>query len=303
MEHAEDLNDQERAGSYVENLEDSDNEQRAGPFIEYPEDSDDEERVFPSWEHHEDSDPEDSDKEARAGPLLEHLEDSNRDPEDSDNEERAVLTTENLCNEDETGRIDPPDRYQILDLMMPMFSGTKDDFGKETVPPLPLFFDRVSEGREPISGSRLFRLPQEILNVVVQSVPEVSLASFALANSDCRQLARSRQFASLHFDYSDQTLAIINQLQQEAVERSNNDGLTGKPALGPCIRRLTVATHPGWVNFRHDVELSEDFNSLPKREQSKRLNNACSAFFGSYLTSIQDLLSNRAVLPHLELLD
>ena len=192
----------------------------------------------------------------------------------------------------------------ILDLMMPMYSGdTKDEFGKELVPSRPLSFDRISEGRKPVSESKLLRLPLEILALVVDKVPDASLASFALVNSDCRQLARSRQFTSLHFDYSDRTLAMIKKFQEEAVERSNHDGLTSKPALGPCVRRLTVATNPGWISYRHDVELSESFNALPKNEQSKRLTTACNAFFGAYLTSIQDLLSNRTVLPHLELLD
>lgn len=186
---------------------------------------------------------------------------------------------------------------------MPMFSGMKDEFGKELVPPLPLLFDRVSEGRKPVSGTKLLGIPLEVLALVVQKVPEASLASLALVNSDCRQLARSRQFASVHFDYSDHALEIIDKLQKEAAERSNHDGLTEKPALGPCIRRVTVATHPGWVTYRHNAEISERFIALPKKEQSERLTTAYNAFFHSYLTSIQYLLSHRTILPHLELLD
>ena len=154
-----------------------------------------------------------------------------------------------------------------------------------------------------MSGTKLLRIPLEVLALVVQKVPEASLASLALVNSDCRQLARSRQFASVHYDYSDHALAIIDELQKEVVERSNHDGLMEKPALGPCIRRVTVATHPGWVTYRHSVEISERFIALPKKEQSERLTTTYNTFFGSYLTSIQFLLSNRTVLPHLELLD
>lgn len=259
--------------------------------MEYPVNSSDEERAGPFLQN-----PEDSNDEERAGLTVEHL-------EDLDDEERTVLDMENPEDSDEEERNAPHKGHDILDLMMPMFSGVKDEFGKELVPPLPLLFDRVSEGRKPVSESRLWTIPLEVLALVVQMVPEESLASLALVNSDCRQLARSRQFASLHFDYSDQALAIIDKLQREGTERFNHDGLTNKPALGPCIRRLTVATHPGWVTYRHDIELSESFNALPKKEQSKRLTTASNAFFGSYLTSIQDLLSNRAVLPHLELLD
>ena len=209
------------------------------------------------------------------------------DIEDSDDEE-------SVCSRED---------FDVLGLMMPTLYGDKNEYGRELVPPLPLLFDRVSEGRKPVSRSGLLNVPLEVLALVVQKVPETSLASLALVNSDCRQLARSRQFASLHFDYSDRTLAIIDKLKEEATDRSNLGGLTGKPALGPCIRRLTVATHPGWIHYRHNVELSEDFNALPKRESSKRLTAAYHALFGTYYTSIQDLLSNRTVLPHVELLD
>lgn len=214
--------------------------------MEHPEDSSDEERADTFREH-----PEDSDDEETAGPTVEHADDST----------------------DEEG-IGPHEGYEVLDLMMPMLSGVKDEFGKELVPPLPLLFDRVSEGRKPISGTKLLEIPMEVLALVVQKIPEASLASLALVNSDCRQLARSRQFASLHLNYSDHTLAIITKLQEEATERSHHDGLTRKPALGSCIRRLTVATHPGWVTYRHNVELSENFNALPKKEQSMRLTTA-----------------------------
>lgn len=223
--------------------------------------------------------------------------------EDLEDEQRAGSTIESHYDSDDEERKPSPEGVEMLmGLMMPVFSGTQDEYGKEVVPPRSLLFDRVSEGKEPVSRSKLLRLPLEVLALVVQKIAEESLASFALVNSDCRQLARSRQFTSLHFDYSDRTLAIINKLQEEVAERSNHGGFTGRPALGPCVRRLTVATHSGWVNYRHDIE-GESFDALPKHLQSKRLTAASNAFFGAYLTSIQDLLSNRCVLPHLELLD
>lgn len=222
---------------------------------------------------------------------------------DSSDEGGAALTTAHVYDSDEEEGKDAPEASDILDLMLPILTGMKDDFGKELVPPLPLLFDRISEGKEPVSDSKLFRLPLEVLALVFQNVPKESLPSLALVNTDCRQLARARQFRSLRLDYSDSTLAIIRKLQEEAVERSNHLGLTRKPALGPCIRRLTVATHPGWVKYRHDIELSESFNALPKTERSKRLTIAHNAYCCSYIPSIQDLLSNRSVLPHLELLD
>ena len=223
--------------------------------------------------------------------------------EDSGDDDRAALTLNNVYDSDDEKGNGASEEFDILDLLMPMFSGTKDDFGKEIVPPLPLLFDRVSEGRELVSKSKVLSIPLEILALVIEKVPATSLASLALVNTDCRQLARSRQFTSLRFDYSDNTLAILQKLQEEAAERSNHHGCTQRPALGPCIRRLTVATHPGWLSHRHNIELSESFNELPKTERSNRLAIACCAFFGSYIPSIQNLLSNRTVMPHLELLD
>ena len=240
--------------------------------------------------------PQDVSDEEGAVPIMEDL-------EDLDDEETAGQTVGHSSDSDDEDRVCSREEFDVLDLMMPMLSGGKDEYGKELVPPLPLLFDRVSEGRKPVSRTRLLNIPLEILALVVQKVPETSLASLALVNSDCRQLARSRQFASLHFDYSDRTLAIIDKLKEEATDRSNLGGLTCKPALGPCIRRLTVATNRGWIKYRHNVELSEDFNPLPKRESSRRLTAAYHALFGTYYTSIQDLLSNRTVLPHVELLD
>ena len=240
--------------------------------------------------------PQDSSDEEGENPIM-------GDIQDSDDEERADPTVGHSNDSDDEEQVCSDEEFDVLGLLMPMLSGGKDEYGKELVPPLPLLFDRVSEGRKPVSGTKLLNFPLEVLTLVVQNLPETSLASLALVNSDCRQLARSRQFASLHFDYSDRTLAIIDKLREEATDRSNLGGLTGKPALGPCIRRLTVSTHRGWIKYRHNVDLSESFNALPRRERSKRLVTAYHALFGTYYTSIQDLLSNRTVLPHVELLD
>ncbi|KAL8734033.1 MAG: hypothetical protein Q9166_001794 [cf. Caloplaca sp. 2 TL-2023] len=200
---------------------------------------------------------------------------------------------------------DPADVSCITDLLMPTFSGTKDDFGKEVVPPRPLTFDRVSEGRPPVSEAKLLNLPTEILALVVESIPKESLVSFALVNSDCRQLARSRQFASVLLDYGNESWQIIQQLGREVNERTfgPTNGKTKNPALGPCIRRLTVATAPRWLAAQHGVALSEQFATLPEPERNQRLREACEDYFGVYLTTIEHLLLDRLTLPHLELLD
>ncbi|KAL2012916.1 hypothetical protein VTN00DRAFT_441 [Thermoascus crustaceus] len=90
---------------------------------------------------------------------------------------------------------------ETFPLLMPIHGGDKDEYGKDVVP-LPLSFDKVNEGRPPSSRSLLFQLPMELLREILQRVPADSLASLALVNRDCRQLARSRQFAS-RLDWED----------------------------------------------------------------------------------------------------
>jgi len=191
----------------------------------------------------------------------------------------------------------------VLSLLLPMFSGSKDSFGKEYVPPLPLSFDRVNEGRPPLSTAPLFKIPLEILSLIGLHVPSFSLASLALVNKDCRQLARSRQFASVKLDYSDASLDLLELLEMEVRERAANSGVTRKPSLGVCIRRITVATHPGWVSHRHQICLGREFANLNVDVRDRQIAVAGEAFFGAYLPRIQSLLRSRIGLPHLELLD
>ncbi|RSL76042.1 hypothetical protein CEP51_010336 [Fusarium floridanum] len=59
------------------------------------------------------------------------------------------------------------------------------------------------KGQERASRSRLLQMPSEILADIVHflSDSKSALANLALVNSDCRQLARSSQFAEVTFDY------------------------------------------------------------------------------------------------------
>lgn len=106
------------------------------------------------------------------------------------------------------------------------------------------------------------------------------MASLALVNRDCRQLARSRQFASIQLDYSDSSFALITALTAAGKERSENKGFSVSPSLGACTRRITVATHPGWVSHQHRITLDEDFAALEEAVQEARLEKATSMFFG-----------------------
>jgi hypothetical protein len=204
--------------------------------------------------------------------------------------------------EDDEGR-----DTRILDLLMPMLSGVKDDFGKETVPPLPLLLDRVSEGQMARSNAPFFRAPSEVLGEIVQCLDSNSLASVALVNSDCRQLARSRQFASVLLDYSDSKNSLIRKLLDEGHERATSpNGTTAKPSIGACIRRITVATNPGWVSYRHGINLRrerdpEDENAI--KMERNRISEASRLFFAEYFQELMSIFARPYTLPHLELLD
>jgi hypothetical protein len=192
----------------------------------------------------------------------------------------------------------------ILDLFMPMFHGSKDEYGKDIDPALPLSIDRAMENRPFKSTAPLLQLASDVLVIILSYVDSDSLSSLALVNSDCRQLARSRQFSNVCFDYSYAASGLISLLLEEKAlrDRSNNilGGIGG--AVGPCIRRLTVATNPGWIKHLHDIDLSEEFSALEKSVRDERLARASDAF-SKYQMRIESLLSSRATLPHLELLD
>lgn len=192
----------------------------------------------------------------------------------------------------------------ILDLLMPTFSGDKDEYGKDVVPPLPLSFDRVNEGRPPASSARLLKLPTEILGEIFHCTPEDALSSMALVNRDFCQMVRSRRFASIHFEYSNFSLSLLATLLSEGQERSTNAGSTRFPSLGACIRRITVATDIRWIAYRHEVSLGEAFVELSEDVKHARLKKASDFYFGSYIKAIQyTIILGNYTLPHLELLD
>lgn len=188
----------------------------------------------------------------------------------------------------------------LFDLMMPSFSGTKDDFGKEIVEQFPLSFDRINEGQPFSSSFLLSRLPLELVWYVIKLVDDEYLGRFALVNRDCRQLARSRQFATIRLDYSDRSMGILSVLVNECKQRSEYDGKTSAPSIGACIRKIIVAVDPRWIASRHNIQASDEFYALDSGIQNKRMDHACEAFFGNYITNISLVLSNTGTLPHLE---
>ncbi|KAH8114245.1 hypothetical protein DFH11DRAFT_1596745 [Phellopilus nigrolimitatus] len=146
---------------------------------------------------------------------------------------------------------------QILNLLMPTFTGGKDEFARDVAPPLPLAFDRVNEGR-PVSSNYppLQKLPFELLSDIVEYFDAADLASLALVDRDCRQLARSVQFASVRFTFSPGSIMLVHLLLQEGELRSRGQHI--QYPLGPCVRRLTVASEGRYITEVTGLTLTED---------------------------------------------
>lgn len=73
--------------------------------------------------------------------------------------------------------------------------------------------------------------------------------------------------------------------------------------MGPCIRRLVIATCPAHIKERHGIDLDDEYQELTDAERWQRDTNASDFYFGWYLPSIQHLITNRTVLPNLQYLD
>ncbi|KAI8952008.1 hypothetical protein F4801DRAFT_542488 [Xylaria longipes] len=142
--------------------------------------------------------------------------------------------------------------------------------------PPPLLLDRVIEGRDIASPfSILFTIPREILHLIIGHVAsdKMDLASLALVNSTCRQLARSCQFNYLHLDYSSTALEVLAMLQGEALQRHcSSDRMTVSPSLGACVRQLKVNSENYWS--RYQSMLPPDFISAPAQQDDKEVERA-----------------------------
>ncbi|KAE8547738.1 hypothetical protein EYB25_009531 [Talaromyces marneffei] len=172
----------------------------------------------------------------------------------------------------------------------------------------PLTLDRLLEGR-PIAAqnSSLLNLPVEILSEIVKYIEtdKSSLASLALVNSDCRQLARSCQFRDVLIDFSPRSSYILGVLIREATERMRTkDRLTRRPALGACVRYMTTNLTHYWKErkaMRPKISEGEASTDRAAFQQWMELSGNVS----TRIDHVYDpsLLLVITTLPHLEILD
>ena len=118
-----------------------------------------------------------------------------------------------------------------------------------------------------------------------------------MVNWDCRQLARSRQFASVTINDSPAKAPLLLCVAKEACYRFNGNSYTANPSLGVCIRRLTFASSPRPYNW------FEERMRLDQEERQRREAAEYHYYYCTYLKFIEAILLVDGVLPHLELLN
>ncbi|KAK4124703.1 hypothetical protein N657DRAFT_654960 [Parathielavia appendiculata] len=201
--------------------------------------------------------------------------------------------------------------HDVSELMISSFSGNENDrFGKEKDARLPLLLPKVMEGRPIKSTSRLLcRLPPEILGDLMDLIADdkSTLSALALVNSDCRQLARSCQFADVCFDYSLNSRLLLLQLMKEGITRLGHDdpsNTTRPPYIGPCIRRVVIKPRPEWVAHAHsdlyDSIFGDAASDLSPEQRNELSERATDQYIATFRTPVK--VAMELAMPHLEAL-
>ena len=195
--------------------------------------------------------------------------------------------------------------YDVSTLMLgTLGSGGRDEFGKEKSARTPLLLDRIMGGQPRASSSKLLQMPAEILADIVDFLADDkhALSSLALVNSDCRQLARSSQFSDVIFDYSFRSSQMAIGIFKEAIH-SKDLTFESTPSIGICIRRVTVASHRGWVCHRHPELYRSIFGDTRQsytREQRNQLAYQANKEYVQYRTLLLGAIAD--AMPNLEAL-
>ncbi|MCJ1470690.1 hypothetical protein MMC07_009337 [Pseudocyphellaria aurata] len=160
----------------------------------------------------------------------------------------------------------------------PLFKRNNDDSIKR---------NRKIVDEEP-SNSFLNKLPFEIVEQIIEQVEPASLPSLALVNRACRQLARSRQFASIVLNFEQCSSDLIQQLRAEYQEIQAH-GTTLSPSLGVCVRYIKVISSYGRIQIRLDASGKGEIRPVLSGPPDFQL--------------MQQILCSRRLLPHLQELD
>lgn len=132
-------------------------------------------------------------------------------------------------------------------------AGLTRHFGQEDDGKRTLLLDRVMDCQARVSECALMKLPADILGNIMEllSDEQETLRSLALVNSDCRQWARSCQFAHFTFDYSPAAHGLLDRLAEESSARLGDTKKNENLTIGACIRTVKVKANRQWFAERH----------------------------------------------------
>lgn len=193
----------------------------------------------------------------------------------------------------------------VSDLMVAR--AERDEFGIEKDKRLPFLLPKVMEGRPIVSKSPLLSLPTEILGDIIDLIAndKPTLAALALVNSDCRQLARSCQFADVCFDYGTRSTPLLHHLWAEAQARENGASYASQRMfIGSCIRRVTVSPKAKFVAALHydlyDSIWGDTVETVSDDQRAELREKASKIYLGIYRNPL--LVALTRAMPHLEAL-
>ncbi|EME47790.1 hypothetical protein DOTSEDRAFT_69658 [Dothistroma septosporum NZE10] len=199
----------------------------------------------------------------------------------------------------------------ISDLMMGVLSGNgRDEFGKSPGQRNVLLLDRTMQ-RQRDPASRLLQLPTELLADIVEMLAndQSTLASLALVNIECRQLARTRQFCEILFNYSPNSRCLLDHLLHEVAERRrasrsapNSDTTTVREStISACIRHVKVASSPSWVRVYHQELYQSIWGESPEpisHEEREVLERQADNVYTAYRDRL--LIAIATAMPNIE---
>ncbi|KAL8712494.1 MAG: hypothetical protein Q9220_003342 [cf. Caloplaca sp. 1 TL-2023] len=151
---------------------------------------------------------------------------------------------------------------------------------------------------ENASGANLLKLPTELLTMVVEQIPRESRGSFALVHSRCRQFVHALQLEYVRFDASRISLAILDQLREEA-KALQNDAPMNRLSIGCFVRGIAVSREPDSpINTADTIIEKESPESQLKKRSHESVGIGADNNAG-FVETIAALISQKTVFPQL----
>ncbi|KAI1451485.1 hypothetical protein F4805DRAFT_473605 [Annulohypoxylon moriforme] len=172
-------------------------------------------------------------------------------------------------------------------------SPSRDEYGKEPKFSRALLLDRIGDGNIRANGSRFLQLPTYLIADIVDLLyaDNSSLGALALANSTCRQMARSGQFSTVTFNYSPQSRCIIEKIAEEHADPLAS--LNG--ALGRCVRKFTMVSPP-----ERETIINGSLEDMTQLQSDQRYNTYRGQLIDLILLVLERAMPNLQVIEWLD---